>query len=329
MSKYRVVICDDSAAERQRFYARHFDHFEIYGVHRRGSLFVEADPMDSVQKLHRFLLERQARNDLPDVVVLDLFYKRPIPGVDELEGAFIRDLLLFKAQFRALKNRASEYLSAAGVDFLTTLREEEKISADDLPVLAYTDKNFNFLPTDAFNALYRLDPEFVYKDRDDDEPRSQISADTEYLRIVTKIRRSARRRKSAVFISHGRSPSPLWREVQQFLEQDLGIETLEQGRGSTPGRSTVEKLTEASNLCHRAIVVVTVDDTSSFGEHRSRENVMHEIGFLQAKLGFDRLVILHEEGALGPHYLADFVNISFPKGNVRAAMIDLERELRA
>src|SRR6266478_4060667 len=79
-TKYRVMICDDSERERQRFYSRQFKNFDILGVVRKGHQFVETNPMDSVDKFYQRISELGKAKNLPDLVLLDLFYKKPLAG---------------------------------------------------------------------------------------------------------------------------------------------------------------------------------------------------------------------------------------------------------
>ena len=95
------MICDDSEKERKRFYARQFDNFDIPGVVRKGKRFIETDPLDSVDKLYQRILRLRKHGKLPDLVLLDLFYKTPLPGIDLLERKFVAELLVFKKTFHS------------------------------------------------------------------------------------------------------------------------------------------------------------------------------------------------------------------------------------
>lgn len=325
MDKYRIIICEDSKAERLRFYKRQYDNFEIHGVRKENDIFIEEDPVDSVEKLHKLIMHLKKERRLPDLVLLDLFYLRPIDNVADLEKEFIRDVNKFKDEFRRLRNQANNYLCADGVEFLKRIRLEDKISNSELPITAYTDKNFNFLSSDDFNLLYELDPSFIYKDRDDDEPRSQIGASAEYfklLRIIESSKGNADRGK--IFISHGHSSD--WLEVQRYIEHDLGLKTLELSQAKNMGRTVIEKLNEESSHCCYAVIVMTGDDVLA-GDVRARENVMHEIGFFQGKLGLNNVCILHEKSTNIPSNLAGVVYIPYSKGSISAAFHSLGREL--
>ncbi|SEU36451.1 Predicted nucleotide-binding protein containing TIR-like domain-containing protein [Burkholderia cepacia] len=130
-----------------------------------------------------------------------------------------------------------------------------------------------------------------------------------------------------VFISHGRSTD--WREVQAYIEKDIGIATIELAQEANAGQTIIEKLENNASNCDSAVIVMTGDDTDAEGVPRARENVMHEIGFFQAKYGRSQVCLLHEEGVSIPTNLSGVVYIPFPKGNIAASFGVLVRELKA
>jgi predicted nucleotide-binding protein len=130
-----------------------------------------------------------------------------------------------------------------------------------------------------------------------------------------------------VFISHGRSAD--WREVQAFIEKDIGLATLELAQEPSAGQTIIEKLESNASSCDSAVIVMTGDDIDASGQARARENVMHEIGFFQAKYGRSRVCLLHEEGVSIPTNLSGVVYVPFPSGTVAASFGVLNRELKA
>ena len=130
-----------------------------------------------------------------------------------------------------------------------------------------------------------------------------------------------------VFISHGRSTD--WREVQAYIEKDIGLATLELEQEPSAGRTIIEKLENNASHCDAAVIVMTGDDIDADGQARARENVMHEIGFFQAKYGRSRVCLLHEEAVSIPTNLSGVVFVPFPTRNVGASFGVLIRELKA
>jgi predicted nucleotide-binding protein len=323
--KYRIMICDDSEQERQRFYARQFDNFKILGVTRHGKRFTETDPLDSVDKLYQRILRLRKKCDLPDLILLDLFYRKPLPNINTIEQQFIAELLVFKQRFLRLKRKVLEHLDATGISVLQRIREIDHISAAELPIAVYTDKNFNFLPSDQFNLLYKLDAETVHKDRDDD-PNTQISPSAEYLRLLHTIehnRNSIPNWKNTIFISHGRSTA--WNELQTFLKR-AQRPTMELAQRASRGHTVITKLAAAAEHCSHAVIVMTCDDVSASGAKRVRENVMHEIGYFQGRLGLNRVVLLREQGVSMPSNLGGIVYLSFRRGKIAGTFKQLLQE---
>jgi predicted nucleotide-binding protein len=154
----------------------------------------------------------------------------------------------------------------------------------------------------------------------------EVKANSE-LRVVVAEEPVSDPRPARVFISHGKSPD--WREVQDYIERDLTIQTLELAQEPSKGRTVLQKLNEESDKCSFAVVVMTGDDDDGHGAPRVRENVMHEIGFFQGKYGLSNVCLLHEEGTSIPSNIHGLVYIPFPKELVSAAFGVLSRELRS
>ncbi len=131
-----------------------------------------------------------------------------------------------------------------------------------------------------------------------------------------------------VFITHGHDPA--WHQVQNFIEKECQpkLPTLELAHAPSKGRTVIEKLDGESQHCSFAVIVMTGDDIVD-DEIRVRENVMHEIGFFQGRYGRNRVCLLNEDGVNPPSNLSGIVYCPFPKGQVTAALIDLQRELQA
>jgi predicted nucleotide-binding protein len=137
---------------------------------------------------------------------------------------------------------------------------------------------------------------------------------------------SASPQDQRVFISHGRAPD--WREVQSFIERDVGVQTLELAQEPNLGRTVLQKLEQESSKCTCVVIVMTGDDIDAAGNARARENVLHEIGFFQGRFGLSAVCLLHEEGTNIPSNIHGLVYIPFSKGYVSATFGALTRELK-
>lgn len=127
----------------------------------------------------------------------------------------------------------------------------------------------------------------------------------------------SRRPGNRVFVGHGRST--VWLELRHFLEGRLGLAVEEFNGVSTAGRTTVERLKEMLDVTDFAFLIMTAEDDVADGSVRARQNVIHEIGLFQGRLGFDRAIILLEETCQKFSNVDGLTYIPFPKGNITAA----------
>lgn len=137
---------------------------------------------------------------------------------------------------------------------------------------------------------------------------------------------SAKAELRRVFLTHGRAQD--WRQIQAFIEKDVGLATMELAQEASGGATVIEKLERAAGECDCAVIVMTGDDVTASGEARARENVMHEIGYFHGRYGRPRVILLHEEGVSVPTNLSGIVYVPFPKAMISAAESTLARELR-
>lgn len=97
-----------------------------------------------------------------------------------------------------------------------------------------------------------------------------------------------------IFIGHGHSGA--WRELQDFIQNRLKLEPDEFNRESTAGISTKERLETMLANASFAFLVMTAEDEHADTTKHARENVIHEVGVFQGRLGFRRAIVLLEEG---------------------------------
>lgn len=138
-----------------------------------------------------------------------------------------------------------------------------------------------------------------------------------FVRAAT-IRRP-RSTPTAVFIGHGHSD--VWREVRDFVSHTLKLQVQEFNQEPAAGVSTAERLQSMLNSSAFAILVMTGedfhDDLLGGQTLHARENVVHEIGLFQGRLGFRRAVVLREEGTAVFSNIHGLTDIFFTKGNFR------------
>ncbi len=86
--------------------------------------------------------------------------------------------------------------------------------------------------------------------------------------------------------SDGRSGA--WRDLKDHLHEEHGyrVEAYETGaRAGHAVRDVVEDMLSANSF---ALLVMTGEDETASGEVRARQNVVHEAGLFQGRLGFNR-----------------------------------------
>lgn len=129
-----------------------------------------------------------------------------------------------------------------------------------------------------------------------------------------------------VFIGHGRSQ--LWARVQLFLQEDFKIETLTFESESRTSESIVNVLEGFLNESSFAILIMTAEDETSNGQTRARQNVIHEAGLFQGRLGFDRVVILKQTETEEFSNIAGLQYIPFTGDNIEQCFYELQRKLK-
>jgi predicted nucleotide-binding protein len=132
-----------------------------------------------------------------------------------------------------------------------------------------------------------------------------------------------------VFIGHGGNAQ--WEDLKDHLHEKHGysIEAYEIGsRAGHTIRDVLEEMLEESSF---ALLVMTGEDETKDGKIRARQNVVHEAGLFQGRLGFNRAIVMLEEGTEEFSNISGIQQIRFAKGNIREAFGDvlavLKREL--
>lgn len=128
-----------------------------------------------------------------------------------------------------------------------------------------------------------------------------------------------------VFIGHG--DSPLWRELKDFLADRLSLGWDEFNREAVAGLNTFERLSQMLSEAVFAFLIMTAEDEHIDHALHARENVVHEVGLFQGRLGPKRAIILLEEGCKEFSNIVGLSQIRFPKGRISAAFEDIRRVL--
>jgi hypothetical protein len=144
-----------------------------------------------------------------------------------------------------------------------------------------------------------------------------------YVRSATirKVRPPA----TSIFVGHGRAVE--WKELAVFLRSELACEVVEFNSDPTAGLFTGERILEMLDRSRFAFLVMTAEDEQADGSFQARQNVIHEIGLCQGRLGFHRSIVVKEDKAAAFSNIAGFTYIGFRRGALRDAFAEIARTL--
>jgi predicted nucleotide-binding protein len=132
-----------------------------------------------------------------------------------------------------------------------------------------------------------------------------------------------------IFIGHGHDPQ--WRELKDHLHEKHGMTVVEYEIGPRAGLSVKEVLERMLHDSSIAFLVLTGEDMHTDGELHARENVIHELGLFQGKLGFKRAIAILEEDVKEFSNILGINQIRLSKGRIRETYGDvlatIKREL--
>lgn len=123
------------------------------------------------------------------------------------------------------------------------------------------------------------------------------------------------RENPRIFIGHGQNLK--WRDLKDHLREKHGydVEAYEIGaRAGLTIQEVLEKLLASSSL---ALLVLTGEDEDAKGGLHARENVIHELGLFQGRLGWKRAIALFEEGVEEFSNIHGVDQIRFKKGRIQ------------
>jgi predicted nucleotide-binding protein len=129
-----------------------------------------------------------------------------------------------------------------------------------------------------------------------------------------------------VFLGHGRSL--LWTKVERWLEKDKGLAVAAWETESHAGEQVVQVLEGLLDSSTFAVLVVTAEDATTTGTLRARQNVVHEVGLFQGKLGFKKVALLQQEGIESFSNIDGLQTIRFSEQRIEAAFPELERMMK-
>jgi Predicted nucleotide-binding protein containing TIR-like domain len=129
-----------------------------------------------------------------------------------------------------------------------------------------------------------------------------------------------------VFIGHGRSLD--WRDLKEHLTDKQGVKVVAYEVGSRAGHTIRDILDEMLSESSMAILVMTGEDETAAGKLRARQNVVHETGLFQGRLGFGRALVVAQDGIELYSNLDGIQQIRYRGGNIRESFGDVVAAIR-
>lgn len=121
--------------------------------------------------------------------------------------------------------------------------------------------------------------------------------------------------RPTIFLGHGQSP--LWRDLKDHLHEKHGYLVEAYEIGARAGHAIRDALQDMLAKSAFAFLVMTGEDEMAGGGTRARQNVVHEAGLFQGRLGFRRAIVLLEEGTEEFSNIHGIEQIRFSKGNIK------------
>ena len=129
-----------------------------------------------------------------------------------------------------------------------------------------------------------------------------------------------------IFIGHGHSED--WKTVQDHLQNILKLKVVFYESEERAGKSVGAVLEQMLGQATFAVLVLTGEDETVEGKKRARQNVVHEAGLFQGRLGFERAIMLVQKNLEDFSNVAGLNTITFHQGQIQEIFAKLEGVLR-
>jgi predicted nucleotide-binding protein len=128
-----------------------------------------------------------------------------------------------------------------------------------------------------------------------------------------------------IFIGHGRSND--WRDLKDFIQDRLKLPYDEFNRVPIAGTPNTIRLNQMLDQAGFAFLIMSAEDELSDGKYQARMNVIHEVGLFQGRLGFEKAIVLLEEGCEEFSNIQGLGQIRYPKNNISAIFEEIRKVL--
>lgn len=129
-----------------------------------------------------------------------------------------------------------------------------------------------------------------------------------------------------IFIGHGHDKQ--WRDLKDHLQDQHRFIVTAYEIGPRAGLSVIKVLESMLDESSMAFLILTGEDIDTDGEKHARENVVHEVGLFQGRLGFERAIVVLENEVLEFSNILGVNQIRFSKGNIRETFGDVVATIR-
>ena len=109
----------------------------------------------------------------------------------------------------------------------------------------------------------------------------------------------------------------MWWDLKDHLHEKHGISIEAYEIGARAGLTIKEVLTEMLTSSSFALLVMIGEDLDASGKSHARENVIHELGLFQGRLGWRKAIVLLEEDVEEFSNIQGLHQIRFSKGNIK------------
>lgn len=230
---------------------------------------------------------------------------KPLPGMsNKIDGIFKPSEIIKNSDFAELTNISKQIF-----DHLRNPIPELSIKSI-LPTFPSLNFPNIIIPRPTDNSILPLVP----------EERRAPSPETDSTTITDEVTD-----KKRIFIGHGHSNC--WKELRDFVTTDLRLFYDEFNRSPAAGLPISKRLEQMLEEAEMAFLIMTAQNEYADGTLHASNNVIHEIGLFQGKLGFKKAIILLEEGCEEFSNIHGLVQIRFPKGNIEAAFEEIRQVL--
>lgn len=127
--------------------------------------------------------------------------------------------------------------------------------------------------------------------------------------------------RPAIVIGHGRDP--VWRDVKDYLHDQLGFEVEAFETGPHSSQTIPDVIASLGDKSNMAILVLTGEDKTDDGNTRARQNVIHELGKFQERFGNNKTIVLVEKGTELPSNISGLIRIDFEPDQIKSTFGDI------